>query len=323
MVAGGATGALAQTVLRVASYAPAGSFPNEMIIIPFLDRVVADSQGTLEYQLFPGGTLGRNPAEQLQLVQNGVADMALLVTAFTPGELDPYGIVGIPGLIRTPYEGSIVVSDAFEAGLLPVPANTHVVGEWAADVAAIYMRSPIESLDGLSGLRIRALGRPVAGSVEILGGVPTGGITSPETAEAISRGTVDGAVMGPGAVEAFRVAEVIQQVIQLPMGAPTFLLPMNLSTWESLPEPARAAFERHGGATFAEFAGTIMTEEGRAALERILAMEGTSELPLDDATQQAFGEQMRGIGEDFAARGPEFAAVYQSALQTLERLRSE
>jgi TRAP-type C4-dicarboxylate transport system substrate-binding protein len=65
-----------KVTLRVASFMPPQGFLDKVIVIPFLDKVVADSKGTLEYKWFPGGTLGRAPAEQLALVQNGVADIA-------------------------------------------------------------------------------------------------------------------------------------------------------------------------------------------------------------------------------------------------------
>jgi TRAP-type C4-dicarboxylate transport system substrate-binding protein len=316
--------ALAETVtLRVASYAPAGSFPNALIVRPFLDAVVAESEGTLAYQFFEGGTLGRNPAEQLRLVQDGVADMALVLTSFTPGELDPYGVIEIPGLIHDPYEGSVLLAEAYTAGLLPTPDRTHMVGVFSTDVNILNLRNPVENLDGLAGLRIRAVGRPQAGAVELLGAVAIGNITSPETAEAISRGTVDGAVMGGGALEAFRAAEVVRQHIPLPMGAPTFLLPMNQNTWDALPEPARAAFERLGGEAFADFAGTVFTEQGNLSMQRNLALEGHVLLALDEAAMADYSARMQSLGEEFAARGPAFRAVYESALATLERLRGQ
>lgn len=320
----GAGMAAADTIrLRVASYTPAGNFTNELILAPFLDRVVADSEGTLEYQLFPGGTLGRNPAEQTQLVQDRVADIAYVLPVFTPGELDPYGVIEIPGLIHTPLEGSIALAEAYGANLLPTPAGTRLLGLVSSDVNIISTAPQIDSLADLQGLRIRTAGRPQANAVELLGAVPTSGITSPETAEAVSRGTVDGAVMGPGALVAFRVNETVTTHIRLPMGAPVFLVLMNENTWQSLPDAARAAFERHGGETFAQIAGQTFSEQAANFLEATLALEGHRELPVDDAMMADFTELTAGLAEEFAARGPNFRAVLESVQGTLERLRAE
>ncbi|MCB1395629.1 MAG: TRAP transporter substrate-binding protein DctP [Rhodobacter sp.] len=316
--------ASADTVtLRVASYAPAGNFVNDEIIAGFLDQVVADSEGTLAYQIFPGGTLGRNPAEQLRLVQDGVADIALILPSFTPGALDTYGVIEIPGLIHDPYEGSVALAEAFSAGLLPTPDRTHMLGVFSTDVNIVSLSSPIESLDALAGLRIRVVGRPQAEAVEFLGAVPTSGITSPETAEAVSRGTVDGAVMGPGALVAYRVSEVVHQHIRLPMGAPAMLLPMNENTWNRLSEPARAAFERHGGEVFAHFAGEIFARQAAHYMQVNLDMDGHSQLEVDDAAMARFTEGTRPIAASFADRGAEFGAVLESMNASLERLRAQ
>ena len=72
-----AASAQEKVTLRVASFMPPQGFLPEQIVKPFLERVVADSQGTLEFKWYPGGTLGRAPAEQLKLVQDGVADIAV------------------------------------------------------------------------------------------------------------------------------------------------------------------------------------------------------------------------------------------------------
>ncbi|MFV0382527.1 MAG: TRAP transporter substrate-binding protein DctP [Paracoccus sp. (in: a-proteobacteria)] len=316
--------ASAKTVnLRVASYAPAGNFVNDEIIAGFLDAVVADSEGTLAYQIFPGGTLGRNPTEQLRLVQDGVADIALILPSFTPGALDTYGVIEIPGLINDPYEGSIALGEALTAGLLPTPERTRMLGVFSTDVNILSLTAPVASLDELKSKRIRVVGRPQVEAIKFLGAVPTSGITSPETAEAINRGTVDGAVMGPGALVAYRVSEVVRQHIPLPMGAPTMMLPMNAASWDRLSEPAQAAFVKHGGEPFSKFAGEIFKRQAQHFLEQNLDMEGHSVLEIDDATMARFTEGTAPIADSFAARGPEFAAVLESMTASLERIRAQ
>lgn len=316
--------AAADTIkLRVSSYAPAGNFVNEQVIKGFLDRVVADAEGTLDYQLFPGGTLGRNPAEQLKLVQDGIADIAFVVPGFTPGAYDRYGIVEIPGLIHDAREGAAVLAAAHAAGLLETPERTRVLGVFSSDMNAIHLRDPVAGLDGLTGKSLRAVGKPQADGVTILGGVPVTGLASTEVAEAISRGTVDGAVMGAASLDAFRASEVAVQHIRVPMGSAALMLPMNLGTWEKLPAPARAAFEKHGGMAFAEATGAIFHEQDETYFAKITAKPGHSELALDDAARAAYLEKVAAVGRDWAAQGAERKAVYDFAIKTLESLRGE
>ena len=44
--------------LKVATFTPPQAFLTKQVMVPWLEDVVADSQGTLSYKLFPGGVLG-------------------------------------------------------------------------------------------------------------------------------------------------------------------------------------------------------------------------------------------------------------------------
>lgn len=317
-------GAAAETVkLRFTSYAPATNFLNTEVITGFMDKVVADSEGTLTYQLFPGGTLGRNPAEQIKLVQEGVADAGLVVPAFTPGTYDLYGVVELPGLVEHPVEGATLLALAHEAGVLETPDRTHMLGLFTSEMNGIHLREPIADLDGLKGKRLRTNGAPVVAGVERLGGVPVTGLASTEVAEGVSRGTIDGAVIGPAALDAFRVSEVTRQHMRAPMGASAMMLVMNLNTWNKLPEPAKRAFEKHGGTSFAEFAGTIFARQADEAFARVTAMDGHSEFVFDEATAAGFNARIGDFGPEWAAANPQRAAVYDFAVETLGRIRGQ
>lgn len=318
-----ATAATAETTLRVASYAPPGNFVNSDLIAGFFDKVVADSEGTLNYQLFEGGTLGRSPAEQLKLVQSGIADVALVLPSFTPGGYDQYGVVEIPALFDNAREASLVMQDALDAGVIAEPEGTKLLCIMTTDINIIGLGEPIDSLDGLANLRLRAVGKPQVSAVELLGAVPTTGITSPAVAEGVSRGTIDGTVQGAGSIVAYRVGEVLDHYVRLPVGMSVLMLPMNQGTWDKLPEPAKAAFEKHGGEACAEFGGGIFQDTDEVFYKDLTAMEGRSVTELDDAMLADFKELVAPIGEEWAARGDDFRATYDFAVDALEKRRAD
>lgn len=320
-----ATGALAadSVEIRFTSFAPANDFINAEIINSFMDRVVEDSEGTLSYRLFPGGTLGRNPAEQVKLVQDGIADAGLVVPAFTPGAYDLYGVVEVPGLIETPVEGAVLLAEAHAEGLLAAPEGTHILGLFTSEMNGIHLRQEIADLGGLEGKRLRSNGAPVVAGVERLSGVPVTGLSSTEVADGISRGTIDGAVMGPVAVNTFRASEVTRQHIRAPMGASAMMLLMNQDTWDSLPEPAKAAFQKHGGTEFARIAGAAFAQQEEKSFEQLLGMKGHSELSFDEATSAVFTERLGDLAPEWASQNPERGAVYDFAVETLGRLRDQ
>lgn len=324
LMAVGASQAAADTInLRISSFDPAGSFINDEIIAGWMDRVVADSEGTITYQLFPGGTLGRNPAEQLRLVQDGIADIAFVIPAFTPGAYDRYGVAELPGLAENAVEASVMLGEAYAAGLLETPERTHVLGVFSSDMNRIHLRAPIDTLADLSGRSFRANGLPATLAVRSLGGAPVTGMTSTEVAEGLSRGTIDGAIQGSAALTAFRGGEVTKMHIRAPMGNSAMMFPINLATWNKLPDVAKAAFEKHGGVGFSQFAGEIIMKYDDAAFDALVAMDGHAEFPFEGAVADEALAKLAAVGTEWVSANADRQAVYDHAVATVERLRGQ
>lgn len=244
-----------KVTLRVASFMPPQGFLNQAIVIPFLDRVVADSKGTLEYKFFPGGTLGRAPAEQLKLVQDGAADIAIVIPSYTPGAFDAYDVTQLPGMASSTRAASVGAWRALEAGQLQPPDKVRVLGIVTTASNVLHTRKPTPSLAALSGQRIRAAGGLQMGMVDSLGGAAVGNIRGPEIAEALSRNLLDGVLMDWIGIKEFRVDKLASNHIDNDFGRLATMLPMNAKTFDSLPAPAKAAFIKHGGLAYANAGG--------------------------------------------------------------------
>lgn len=241
--------------LRVASFMAPQGFLAEQVVRKYLDRVVADSQGTLEYKLFPGGTLGRAPAEQLKLVQDGVADMAIVIPAYTPGAFENFDVSQLPGLADDTRTASMALWKVYEAGLLPTPDKVKVLGLVTTASNVLHTRKPTPAVKDLAGLKIRAAGGLQMQMVEAAGGAGVGNVRGPEIAEALSRNLLDGVLMDWIGIKEFRVDRLAANHIDHDFGRLATMLPMNAATFEKLPAPAKAAFLKHGGLAYAEFGG--------------------------------------------------------------------
>jgi TRAP-type C4-dicarboxylate transport system substrate-binding protein len=96
-----ATAAYGQTVtLKFATIDPAQGQNVTQVIVPLAKEVSEASGGALKLDIFPGGTLGRNPQQQLKLVVDGVADIAWVIPGYTPGRFDDTEVVELPFLIN-------------------------------------------------------------------------------------------------------------------------------------------------------------------------------------------------------------------------------
>ncbi len=105
----GASAAAQQVKLRFGSFEPPTAPITARVLTPWAKEVSAASGGTLEIEMFAGGTLGRAPAQQIKLLQDGVADVVWTAPAFTPGRFGGYDVVEVPFLIRNVREGGLAL----------------------------------------------------------------------------------------------------------------------------------------------------------------------------------------------------------------------
>ncbi len=249
-----------KVTLRVASFMPPQGFLPELIVKPFLDRVVADSEGTLDYKWFPGGTLGRAPAEQLKLVQDGVADMAIVIPAYTPGAFENYDVSQLPGLAKDTRSASMALWKAYEAGLIATPDKVKVMGLVTTASNVLHTRTPVASVKDLAGQKVRAAGGLQMSMVNGIGGAAVGNVRGPEIAEALSRNLLDGVLMDWIGIKEFRIDRLTPSHVDHDFGRLATMVPINAAVFDKLPAPAKAAFVKHGGIAYAEIGGKAFDE---------------------------------------------------------------
>ena len=104
--------------LKFSSFEPPMANITANVLTPFAKDASAASGGTLQVDMFPGGTLGRNPTQQLKLVMDGVADLAWIVLPYTPGRFDDADVVGLPFVIQNATEASVALHRLYAGGAL-------------------------------------------------------------------------------------------------------------------------------------------------------------------------------------------------------------
>src|SRR5262245_39900483 len=82
---------------------------------PFVDAVNREAKGLLEIEVFFSGALGKSPAQQPNLVADGVADIAYIVPSYTPERFPDTAVIEMPGLFRDGREATLVYSHLMAA----------------------------------------------------------------------------------------------------------------------------------------------------------------------------------------------------------------
>ena len=91
-----ATGAMAEEHLKFAHWAAPNHTLQPAIIEPFSDAVSQATDGELVVDVYPGGELGKGPAEQYVRAVKGVADLVWGLPGYTSTQFPLSMIVELP-----------------------------------------------------------------------------------------------------------------------------------------------------------------------------------------------------------------------------------
>jgi len=240
----GTSGGAEPIKLKLATFEPPQAFILSKIFMPWVEKVNSECEGTMKIEVYSGGTLGRDPATQLKIVTDGVADIAWIMNSYQPGRFADDLVVNIPFAAHSSKEATLAIYRMYKKGMLRGYEDFIVVGLFAHGQYSLHTDIPVNSVKDLKGHKIRAAGKMQHDFLEALGAGPVA-IPITQAAENISRGVVRGTLSNSDAITTFRIGDVAGNHFMLPLGTVTVMLAMNKKSYESLPEKARSAIDRN------------------------------------------------------------------------------
>ena len=310
------------TTLRIGTYVPEQSVGVKWVIRPWMEAVQADLGDQIRFDEYWGGSLGRDPFSQYELVRHGVLDIAWVLPSYTPGVFPQIHIAELPNLARNATEASLASWAIHENGLLGGTGNVHVIGIWTTDITNIHSATPIRSAEDIKNLRIRTAGAVQADFISAMRAAPQT-LDSVETNEALQRGTIDGLVQAWSGMRSFRTELLAKSVYTVPSGAIPFLLLMNQDKWEALSPEIQNVFSRYGGTAMARQAGQAydamaITYQSENVQNRGYLINAPSEI---DETLLA--ERTRQLHENWVSTTPQGKDAFEVFAGALNEIRSK
>ncbi len=269
-VAFGAFSASASEI-KVGSFVSAKGFGSRFVIAPWMERAskaLQEINSDTTIKAYWGGTLGKSPFQQYDLVKAGVADIAWVLPANTPGQFPEMEIVELPYFFHTAEEASVVGWKLYDMGLFSGFQDTHLVGFFAGEPASIFSRDPVKTLADLKNKKIRSVGQTQATWLTSIGAVPEAASSS-EMNEKLNRGTLSGAIQGWSGMQTFKTFPLVSYTVDVPVGTLGFLLLMNKKTWENLSAAEKKALQDNGGIHIARDSGQAYAKAGVDIRKRI------------------------------------------------------
>ena len=268
-----ATAVQAQTVtLKFANFDLGTNPPQRLAFEPWAKQVEADSNGTLKIQFYPAGALGRDLRAQLEMLTNGIADIAWVVPAFTPGRFPDVAVTSIPFSYASSYEGTLASQRLYERGMFRGFDEVMVPMLFMlAAPPAIHATKPLPSVDALKGLKISARTDLQMRLLSQFGATPITGVNDANSAENMSRGVIEADLANFTGTVMFKTHELAKNVLRFPMGGTMLMVAMNKDAYAKLPPQAKAAVDKNKGMPFAKMWGKAIDGNEADIIARVKA----------------------------------------------------
>ena len=315
------SGSFAADTIKVASFVSPKSMGVSRVIKPWMAAVKADIDGKVALKGYWGGSLGKSPVKQYELVKNGVADLAWILPGYTSGQFPEMQITELPFLVNTALEASLVIQRLHDAGFKTGLGQVKLIGAWASAPNLLFLRKPVKTISDLKNMKIRNAGAVGGYWLGQIGAVPQT-MSAPKMTIALNRKTIDGGQQGWTGMRTFKAMGLVTHVMDLPLGAIPFFLGMNKKKWDGLPADVKAAFLKHGSESIARNGGAAY---GDATLNIIKSNAQAKKLTIVKPSGAAFVKLVKdakvNVHKWWINKTKNGQAVYDKAIEIITDVR--
>jgi TRAP-type C4-dicarboxylate transport system substrate-binding protein len=254
-----------EVTLKVHHFWPPGAMPPTRILMPWCERIAADSNNRMKCQVYPAMQLGGTPAQLIDQAKDGVVDVAFTLPGYTAGRFPVMEVFELPFITTTAEAGSKAAWDFYAkygqkefAGLKPLMFAVH-------DDGYLHTRDKqIKTMADLKGLKFRAPTRMTNKLLASLGATPVA-MPLPQVPEAVSKGVIDGFLLPWEVIPSVKLHEMVKYHSETDPTRPAlytsvFILAMNPARYDALPADLKAVIDRNSGAGLSATAGKIWDE---------------------------------------------------------------
>lgn len=292
------------TVLKLHTFQPAESGVWRSMLLPWMAKIEAASNGRLRFEASPSMRLGGAPAQLYDQVLSGKADIIFTLPGYTPGRFPHTEVFELPFMLsnaeatsRAYWEFMHTMAPQDFKDVQVLALNVHGPG-------VIHTASKqVNRVEDLQGLKLRSPTRQVNRLLSFLGAT---GVSMPAPAipDGLISGAINGCVVPWEMAPAVRVPELTKFHAELaPVGGSlytsTFVTAMNQAKYNSLPADLRKVIDAHSGPATSAWLGK--TQQSLDVAGRQAAVQrGNSITTMDLAEAQKVRRMSRLVEVEWA-----------------------
>jgi TRAP-type transport system periplasmic protein len=283
-----ATSMAQEVTLRFHQMLPPQATIPAKAIIPWMEKVMADSGGRLKIEKYDAMALGGTPPQLVDQVTDGVVDFIWTVIGYTPGRFPSTEAFELPFMVTKGEATSKAFHEYCEKYCADEFKGMKVIAWHAHGPGLIHSKNPVNKLEDMNGLKIRGGSRVINQMLEKLGASPIG-MPVPAVTEALSKGVIDATTIPWEVTPSLKVSELVSNHTGFSgangLYTQTFVVAMNQAAYDKLPDDLKKVIDDNSGIEAAALFGRTM-DEGDAAGLKIAQDRNNNIITLDEAETQ-------------------------------------
>jgi TRAP-type C4-dicarboxylate transport system substrate-binding protein len=314
-------------VLKVAHFQPPTSNFQQKVLLPWCDKIAKESGGRLKCQIYPSMQLGGTPAQLVDQVRDGVADIISAVPTYQAGRFTKSEVFELPFMVKNAEKGSPALWEFIQANALDEFKGTRLLFVHLHDGAQLHFgRKSVKTLEDMKGAKLRAPTRIGAKALTALGAVPVQ-MPAPAVPEAVAKNVVDGASLPWEVMTALKMQEITKTHTETAPGSAKlsnaiFIFAMNTAKYNSLPPELRKVIDNNSGLEASKWAGRVW-DTGTAPARRIAQERQHTFNVLSDAEYKRWVHATESVNEEWirevSAKGADGRALLNAARTLLKK----
>lgn len=290
MLSVSAISAVAQDVtLRLHQFLPPVATVPKHILKPWAESIAEASDGRLVIEHFDAMSLGGRPPELMDQAQDGVVDITMTLTGYTPGRFPRSEVFELPFMMTDPVATALAFQQMVEEDFQDNEyANVKVLGAFVHGPGLVHTEDGVYKLEDMAGKQLRGPTRVINDLLSELGATPVG-MPLPAIPESLSKGVINGTVIPWEVTPSIKLTELVHKHTEFAgdeaLYTATIVLVMNKAKYEALPDDLRAILDEKSGAAFSGFATEIMEASDKPG--RDIAVAAGNEITVLDEAEVA------------------------------------
>ena len=257
------------TVIKYSNWLPAGQAMRVEVVEPWIAEVEKVTNGRVKIDTLPK-VVGTLPA-QFDVARDGQADLVIFIPGYTPNRFDLLEVLQLPFMGDNPQVLAPIADRFYRKNLASYGESKGVypLSVYVVSPGQVFnVKRPLRNLSDFKGLKIRSPQPSTTQALTLLGAVPVNKPVT-EAYELLSSGVLDGILLPPESVPAFKLNDLVSHGTIVP-GAiynTVLVLGINEEKWKALRADDRDAIMRISGETFASKIGAAYAKGDRAAFD--------------------------------------------------------